>query len=129
MSAVVRPATPCTVTLLMVTLASWSILCVRATDWKFAGVEAAGPENEGPDSVMAKSCERRELSAASSSEWVTASVGETEAARTSPGRGAGAVFLASGAVFVVVAACDFDRAGVLVAIEACLLYTSDAADD
>jgi hypothetical protein len=45
-------------------------------------------------------------------------VGEIEAPRTSPGRRVGAAFLATGAVLVVVAACDFDRAGVLVAIEA-----------
>ena len=63
----------------------------------------------------------KEANCPTSNERVTgpaAPVGETEAPRTSPGRVVGAAFLEIGAAFAVVAACNFDRAGVLVAIDA-----------
>ena len=47
MSEEVRPETPFTVTLLSVTLVSWSIFCDDAKVAVETGVVAAGPEKDG----------------------------------------------------------------------------------
>jgi len=84
MSAAVRPDTPCTVALVIVMPDNWPMFCDDENVANDTGVDAAGPENDGEAGARVLTVSSTSAIAATSSECVTGSAGETEAPRTSP---------------------------------------------